>query len=122
MVPRPMCRIRDADNNLRLQHRMLSSSHRAVPPGRSCTKEGSRRYFGTKVRYSGVGYNLASIFAGALSPLIATWLMVEYKPATWPISVYMIILAVITLVSVYFAVETRQKVKPELRTPQARPA
>lgn len=67
--------------------------------------------FGTKVRYSGVslGYNLASIFAGALSPLIATWLMVTYKPATWPISVYMIGLAVITLVSVYFAVETRTK-------------
>jgi hypothetical protein len=71
--------------------------------------------FGTKVRYSGVslGYNLASIFAGALSPLIATWLMVTYKPATWPISVYMISLAVITLVSVYFAVETRKTVKPE---------
>jgi MFS transporter, MHS family, shikimate and dehydroshikimate transport protein len=70
--------------------------------------------FGTKVRYSGVslGYNLASIFAGALSPLIATWLMVTYKPATWPISVYMISLAVITLVSVYFAVETR-KVKSQ---------
>ena len=67
--------------------------------------------FGTKVRYSGVslGYNLASIFAGALSPLIAVWLMAEFKPATWPISVYMIILAVITLVSVYFAVETRKK-------------
>jgi MFS transporter, MHS family, shikimate and dehydroshikimate transport protein len=66
--------------------------------------------FGTKVRYSGVslGYNLASIFAGALSPIIATWLMSTYKPATWPISVYMIILALITLVSVYFAVETRK--------------
>jgi len=78
--------------------------------------------FGTKVRYSGVslGYNLASIFAGALSPLIATWLMVEYKPATWPISVYMIILAVITLGSVYVAVETRRKVKREVRSPQAR--
>jgi MHS family shikimate/dehydroshikimate transporter-like MFS transporter len=65
--------------------------------------------FGTKVRYSGVslGYNLASIFAGALSPIIATWLMTAYKPQTWPISVYMIILALITLVSVYFAVETR---------------
>ena len=45
--------------------------------------------FGTKVRYSGVslGYNLASVFAGALSPLIATWLMTTYKPETWPISV-----------------------------------
>ena len=75
--------------------------------------------FGTKVRYSGVslGYNLASIFAGALSPLIATWLMVTYKPETWPISVYMIGLAVITLVSVYFAVETRQ-VKPVSRIPE----
>jgi len=78
--------------------------------------------FGTKVRYSGVslGYNLASIFAGALSPLIATWLMVTYKPATWPISVYMIGLAVITLVSVYFAVETRKTVKPE--SPMLQPA
>ena len=66
--------------------------------------------FGTKVRYSGVslGYNLASIFAGALSPIIATWLMTTYKPQTWPISVYMIILALITLVSVYFAAETRR--------------
>jgi MFS transporter, MHS family, shikimate and dehydroshikimate transport protein len=75
--------------------------------------------FGTKVRYSGVslGYNLASIFAGALSPIIATWLMVEYKPATWPISTYMLILALITLVSVYFAVETRKKVGPESGAP-----
>ena len=50
--------------------------------------------------------------AGALSPLIATWIMTEYTPETWPISVYMIILAVITLVGHYFAVETRRK--PEL--------
>jgi len=76
--------------------------------------------FGTKVRYSGVslGYNLASIFAGALSPLIATWLMTQYKPETWPISVYMIILALITIVSVYYAVETHKKEKPPSRTPQ----
>jgi MFS family permease len=67
--------------------------------------------FGTKVRYSGVslGYNLASIFAGALSPLIATGLMTVYKPETWPISVYMIGLALITIVSVYYATETRKQ-------------
>ena len=71
--------------------------------------------FGTKVRYSGVslGYNLASIFAGALSPLIATGLMTAYKPETWPISVYMIILALITVVSVYFADGDAQKSEPE---------
>jgi MFS family permease len=67
--------------------------------------------FSTKVRYSGVslGYNLASVFAGALSPLIAAWLMTAYKPHTWPISAYMMCLAAITLVSLYFAAETRKK-------------
>jgi len=67
--------------------------------------------FGARVRYSGVslGYNLASVFAGALSPLIATWLMTRYSPATWPISAYMIGLALITVVSVYFASETRSR-------------
>ena len=66
--------------------------------------------FGTKVHYSGVslGENLASIFAGALSPLIAVGLMTAYKPETWPISAYMIALALITIVSVYFATETRR--------------
>jgi len=44
--------------------------------------------------------------------------MTEFKPATWPISVYMIILAVITVVSVYFAVETRQRATPASPTPQ----
>ena len=58
-----------------------------------------------------LGYNLPSIFAGALSPLIATGLMTAYKPETWPISLYMILLAVITVVSVYFATETRQSAK-----------
>ena len=33
--------------------------------------------------------------------------MTAYAPETWPIAVYMIILALITLVSVYFATETR---------------
>jgi MFS transporter, MHS family, shikimate and dehydroshikimate transport protein len=57
-----------------------------------------------------LGYNLASIFAGALSPLIATGLMAAYSPATWPISLYMVVLALITVVSVYYAAETRKGV------------
>jgi metabolite-proton symporter len=67
--------------------------------------------FGTKVRYSGVslGYNLASIFAGALSPLIGTWLLITFKPETWPISVYMICLAMITVVAVFFAKESNKR-------------
>lgn len=39
--------------------------------------------------------HLASIFAGALSPLIATGLMTAYRPETWPTSIYMIGLALI---------------------------
>jgi hypothetical protein len=35
--------------------------------------------------------------------------MVAYKPETWPISVYMIALALITIVSVYYATETRKR-------------
>jgi MFS transporter, MHS family, shikimate and dehydroshikimate transport protein len=67
--------------------------------------------FGAKVRYSGVslGYNLASLLAGALSPPIATELMKQYKPETWPISLYMILLAVITVIALWFAAETRNK-------------
>jgi MFS transporter, MHS family, shikimate and dehydroshikimate transport protein len=69
----------------------------------SCPNCSARRYSGVSL-----GYNLASIFAGALAPLIATGLMAAYSPQTWPISVYMIVLAVITVVSVYYAQETRQ--------------
>jgi len=34
--------------------------------------------------------------------------MAAYNPATWPISLYMIVLALITVVSVYYATETRK--------------
>jgi hypothetical protein len=59
------------------------------------------------------GYRFDEVVVISASDTSAV-LCLQDSPATWPISVYMIILAVITLVSVYFAVETRQKVKPEL--------
>ena len=64
--------------------------------------------FGTRVRYSGasVGYQLASVFAGGLSPLIATALLALAGGRTWTVSVYMIGLAAVTLVSVFLAAET----------------
>jgi metabolite-proton symporter len=64
--------------------------------------------FGTRVRYSGasVGYQLASVFAGGLSPLIATALLALAGGRTWAVSVYMLGLAVVTLVSVSLATET----------------
>jgi MFS transporter, MHS family, shikimate and dehydroshikimate transport protein len=64
--------------------------------------------FGTRVRYSGasLGYQLASVFAGGLSPLIATALLAWSGGKPWPIAAYMVAMALITLVSVYLAAET----------------
>jgi len=63
--------------------------------------------FGTRVRYSGasLGYQLSSVIAGGLSPLIATALLRQYG-ASWPIALLIIVMAVVTTVSVYFAAET----------------
>jgi MHS family shikimate/dehydroshikimate transporter-like MFS transporter len=63
--------------------------------------------FGTRVRYSGLslGYQLASVLAGGLSPIIATTLYAK-TGSSWPIAVYVIGMALITTVSVYMASET----------------
>ena len=65
--------------------------------------------FSTKVRYSGasLGYQIGSIFGGALAPFIATALLARFGSAT-SISVYMAALCAITVVSVYLLTETYQ--------------
>jgi metabolite-proton symporter len=69
--------------------------------------------FSARVRYSGasLGYQLASIFAGGLSPLVATYLLakgVASGKAYTYIAYYMIGLVIITAVSVFFAKETHK--------------
>jgi MFS transporter, MHS family, shikimate and dehydroshikimate transport protein len=66
--------------------------------------------FGSRVRYSGVaiGHELASVFAGGLSPLIATALL-AWAGASWPVALFLIGLGVITTVSVLLAPETSQR-------------
>lgn len=67
--------------------------------------------FGTSVRYTGasVGYQLASIFAGALAPIIALKLLGSdlANPNTTAVGIYVAIASVITVVSVLAAKETR---------------
>lgn len=67
--------------------------------------------FGTRVRYSGasLGYQLASPLAGGLAPLIATALLGWSAGAPWPVALYLVGMAVITLVSVWLAEETHRK-------------
>ena len=65
--------------------------------------------FGTRVRYSGasLGYQLASVLAGGLSPLIAVALLASYGYTA--VAVYMAFMALITVVSVLLASETFQE-------------
>ena len=66
--------------------------------------------FGTSVRYTGasVGYQLASVFAGALAPIIALQLLgsVEEKNTT-AVAIYVCIASAITVIAVLFAKETK---------------
>ena len=66
--------------------------------------------FGTSVRYTGasVGYQLASIFAGALAPIIAVELLGSADERnTTAVAIYVALASVITVIAVYFAKETR---------------
>lgn len=64
--------------------------------------------FDTKVRYSGasMGSQLASIIGGALAPLIAVELLKDYD-SSLPVSVYLSAAALVTVVTVWVAKETR---------------
>ncbi len=64
--------------------------------------------FGTRVRYSGasLGYQLASVLAGGLAPLLAAALL---KAAGYgAVAAYMALMAVITIVATWLASETYQ--------------
>jgi MFS transporter, MHS family, shikimate and dehydroshikimate transport protein len=64
--------------------------------------------FGTRVRYSGasVGSQLASVIGGGLSPFIATALLPYGRG---PLSAYLIGMAVVTMIAVFLATETRHR-------------
>ena len=67
--------------------------------------------FGTRVRYSGasIGYQLASVVGGGISPLIAASLLAYTGGDPWLIATYTSVLALITIVSTYLASETYQE-------------
>ncbi|MBC8093377.1 MAG: MHS family MFS transporter [Pseudonocardia sp.] len=67
--------------------------------------------FGTKVRYSGVsiGYQLASILAGGLAPIIAVALIGAFGGSGYPVAVYVALCSVLTIVAVATYSETRER-------------
>ncbi|MCX4878738.1 MFS transporter [Streptomyces sp. NBC_00847] len=66
--------------------------------------------FATRMRYSGasIGAQFASVAAGAPAPLIATALLSDYGSST-PIALYVIAAAVLTVLAVGVAKETRHR-------------
>jgi MFS family permease len=67
--------------------------------------------FGTRLRYTGasIGYQLAAPIAGGTAPIIATWLVHEFRKQWWPLALYIIGICILSLACVYFLAETSRK-------------
>ncbi|MFE9886164.1 MFS transporter [Streptomyces scopuliridis] len=77
--------------------------------------------FATRMRYSGasIGAQFASVAAGAPAPLIATALLADYESST-PIALYVIAAALITIVAIACARETRHRDLADIEAEPAR--
>ena len=64
--------------------------------------------FGTRVRYTGasLSYQTGAVLGGGLSPFIATALLVWSDGASWSVSVYLVLGAMVSLASIYLLTET----------------
>jgi metabolite-proton symporter len=67
--------------------------------------------FPTRVRYSGMSavYQIGVIPTGAVAPLIGTSLVSYYSGSVWPVAVYVVAMAAITLVSLALLPETHKR-------------
>ena len=77
--------------------------------------------FGTRVRYSGasLGYQIGAVFGGGLATIIAAALY-EATKTSLSISVYIAVLAAISLISVLFLTETYQRDVTEMQVEERR--
>jgi metabolite-proton symporter len=64
--------------------------------------------FEPELRYTGasVGYQVASLLAGGLSPVLAVLLLGLADNRPWPVALYMVGLSVITIIARYFSPDT----------------
>ena len=67
--------------------------------------------FSTRLRYSGasLGFQIGAAISGGLTPVAAATIMAWTGGATWPVSVYLIVLALITFIATMAAPETAGK-------------
>lgn len=67
--------------------------------------------FSTRLRYTGASltYQLAGPFAGGLAPIIATSLAFTFPHSYWPLTLYIVLLAITSLICIHFLSETAHK-------------
>jgi MHS family shikimate/dehydroshikimate transporter-like MFS transporter len=67
--------------------------------------------FSARLRYSGasLGFQVGAALSGGLTPVIAASLMAWAGGLTWPVSVYLIVCALITATAAFAAPETANK-------------
>jgi MHS family shikimate/dehydroshikimate transporter-like MFS transporter len=67
--------------------------------------------FDARLRYSGasLGFQVGAALSGGFTPLIAASLLTWSSGATWPISVYLVLLACVTLVAAFLSPETARR-------------
>lgn len=67
--------------------------------------------FGTRVRYTGasLGYHLAAPLSGGLAPLIAAGLLRWTGGEPWPVALYLVAMAAVTVLAVTLAAETHRR-------------
>ncbi len=72
--------------------------------------------FGTRLRYSGasVSYNLGGVFGGAFAPILASSLLIV-AGGSWAISLYIALMAGLSLLCVFFLSETHLADIPAMR-------
>lgn len=78
-----------------------------------CSVQGTliAELFGTRVRYTGasLGFQLGAPLAGGLAPLIAASLVRAFPHHYWPLASYVVMVAMVSFLSVYFLAETSHK-------------
>jgi MFS transporter, MHS family, shikimate and dehydroshikimate transport protein len=67
--------------------------------------------FPARLRYSGAsfGFQIGAAISGGLTPFAGATLMAWAGGATWPVSIYLIVLAAITFIAIVAAPETAGK-------------
>lgn len=69
--------------------------------------------FDAKVRYTGItlGYQIGAALAGGTAPLVATALLLEFNNSWIPIALYIMLTAIISLISVWAIRDSKKKEK-----------